>query len=290
MWTGNDSLCRFGMVFAAKGRQSEIPLQVRSFLPSCFAAITLRRLLAEGSKKKHRSSSSKSKDKANPDQHAAERNTVRETVDRALSSLSHQTSTLLNWCLLEQLRLQNGISIRAANLKHLDLLMRINDMRQKNPAATNTFFEALQENPAVVGLNSLQGAEADSHLARLGSPNKNHMQAASDLRFAHHELPETRQIEYTESFRRIENALRSSMARTTTRIPSLMVRPMEVAMGESSLEAHVTNEVEGAATKYANAAASSLQDLKDEIGRHRPFGTSREKRWLNEMAVNCVSF
>ncbi|KAI3482407.1 hypothetical protein L1887_54963 [Cichorium endivia] len=105
--------------------------------------------------------------------------TERETVDRTLPSLTHPTSTLLSWSILEQLR-------------------------ERSAHDAGYFMNLLQSISHVQAPDYVIGPNATASWSRLSSPNQYLMEAAAGLRFAHQRFPNVQLNDVSDLFTEAE--------------------------------------------------------------------------------------
>ncbi|GAK63145.1 uncharacterized protein PAN0_002d1348 [Moesziomyces antarcticus] len=138
--------------------------------------------------------------------------------DRTLPSLAHQTSTLLNWSILEQLRLSNEIYAEMARMQRLQTLMQIGAMPgAPNGVGADYYMNLLRGIPRAQAPDSILGPEATRSWDRLSSPNQYLMQAASGLSFAHESIPAPRSNAVTGAFAAAEKKLTDSIEESAAR-------------------------------------------------------------------------
>lgn len=130
--------------------------------------------------------------------------TVRETVDRTLPSLTHQTSTLLNWSLLEQLRLNNELGVAFHQTLRLQTLMQIHALEERSVHDASYFMNLLQSISHVKAPDHIIGPNATAKWSRLSSPNQYLMEAAAGLRFAHQRFPNVQLNDVSDPFTEAE--------------------------------------------------------------------------------------
>ncbi|ETS61680.1 hypothetical protein PaG_04179 [Moesziomyces aphidis] len=130
--------------------------------------------------------------------------TVRETVDRTLPSLTHQTSTLLNWSLLEQLRLNNELGVAIHQTLRLQTLMQIHALEERSVHDASYFMNLLQSISHVKAPDHIIGPNATAKWSRLSSPNQYLMEAAAGLRFAHQRFPNVQLNDVSDPFTEAE--------------------------------------------------------------------------------------
>lgn len=130
--------------------------------------------------------------------------TERETVDRTLPSLTHPTSTLLSWSILEQLRVSNQLAVERNQMQRLQLLMQIHALQERSAHDAGYFMNLLQSISHVQAPDYVIGPNATASWSRLSSPNQYLMEAAAGLRFAHQRFPNVQLNDVSDLFTEAE--------------------------------------------------------------------------------------
>lgn len=142
---------------------------------------------------------------------------MRETVDRTLPSLTHQTSTLLNWSILEQLQVLNQTMREQAQLQRLLVLMNIEAVAATRPTTAMYYMDTFRDIHRARAPSSVQGSDAEAAWARLASPNQYLQQAAADLSFAHQRFPPSSSVNVTRDIDQMEQEVLEAVTEAANR-------------------------------------------------------------------------
>ena len=142
---------------------------------------------------------------------------MRETVDRTLPSLTHQTLTLLNWLILEQLQVLNETMRENTNLQRFQALMDIKAVAATRPTTAMYYMDTFQDIDQAWAPSSVQGLDAKAAWAWLSLPNQYLQQAAANLSFAHQQFPPLSSVNVTQDIDQMEQEVLKAVTKAANR-------------------------------------------------------------------------